>query len=500
MALQFEGRQTSYAVFDRHVDQVANGLVAEGSRKGTRIAYLGKNSDYYFEVLFGAARAGVVVAPLNWRLADSEIAYILADAGAEILFVGAEFAPRISKIRSALRSVIVMEEAEEVPFESYEHWRARHDTAPYPSNAAAEDIAIQMYTSGTTGNPKGAMLSHRALLAIRRKLLEHDVEWAFWTPDDVGLLTTPIGHIAGTGWGVMSLFFGAASVIAREFNPNDILDYITKDRISKLFLVPSALLIVLRQPGVREVDFSRLKCLLYGASPIPRELLREGLEVFGCGFAQQYGLTETSGSVVALTPEDHFFKDGAKQRAAGRPLPGVEIRIVDEDSRDLPTGHVGEIAIRSPGNMSGYWNQPEATRIALSPDGWLRTGDAGYIDEDGFLFIHDRVKDMIVSGGENVYPAEVENAIFGHPAILETAVIGVPDPKWGEAVKAVVVLREGATADAADIIRWARERIAAFKAPKSVDFVTSLPRNATGKVLRRELRAPYWNRADGPIG
>jgi long-chain acyl-CoA synthetase len=249
---------------------------------------------------------------------------------------------------------------------------------------------------------------------------------------------------------------------------------------------------VVRQPRAREVDFSRLKFIMYGASPIPLDLLRECMEVFGCGFCQQYGMTETCGTIVYLPPEDHDPAGTPRMRAAGLPMPGVELKIIDEAGATLPPHTVGEVATRSVANMAGYWNLPEATAATIDAEGWLRTGDAGYLDEDGYLYIHDRVKDMIITGAENVYPAEVESAIYGHPDVAEVAVIGIPDEKWGEAVKAIVALKPGATPDPAGIIAFARGRIAAFKAPKSVDFIAVLPRNASGKILRKDLREPYW--------
>jgi long-chain acyl-CoA synthetase len=257
-------------------------------------------------------------------------------------------------------------------------------------------------------------------------------------------------------------------------------------------MVPAALQIVVRQPRSREIDFGRLRYILYGASPIPVDLLRECMEVFGCGFCQQYGMTETSGTIVYLPPEDHDPNGNKRMRAAGLPMPGVELKIVDAQGATLPAHEVGEVMTRSSGNMAGYWRLPDASAATVDPEGWLRTGDAGYLDEDGYLYIHDRVKDLIISGAENIYPAEVENAIYGHPGVAEVAVIGVPDPKWGEAVKAVIVLKPGAAADVADILAFARSRIAAFKIPKSIDFVDALPRNAAGKVMRRQLKEPYW--------
>jgi long-chain acyl-CoA synthetase len=247
------------------------------------------------------------------------------------------------------------------------------------------------------------------------------------------------------------------------------------------------------QPRVREIDFSRLRCILYGAAPIALDLLREATAVFGAPFCQQYGMTETCGTIVHLPPEDHTPEGNKRMRGAGKPMPGVEIRIVSPDRKALALNETGEIETRSAANMVGYWKQPETTAETVDGDGWLRTGDAGYLDEDGYLYIQDRIKDMICSGAENVYPAEVESAIYGHPAVQEVAVIGVPDEKWGEAVKAMVVLRPGCEAATEDIIAFARTRIAGFKAPKSVDFVQGpLPRGPSGKILRRAVREPFW--------
>ena len=493
VALVFEGRETTYAEFDARSSQAANALIAQGLRKGDRIAYLGKNSDHYFELLFGAAKVGVIMAPIGWRLAPPEVAYIAADAQAKMLFVGPEVIDCAMRIAPELPGVpmIAMEPGTH-GWTTFEAWR---DAQPAKDPAIAIDeteVAVQLYTSGTTGRPKGAMLSHLNILGGRRKAAEAQMAWNRWGPEDVSLVAMPVGHIGGTGWGIVGLVNGAKGVVAREFDPFKVLDYIEQDRISKMFMVPAALQIVVRQPKARQVDYSRLKYILYGASPIPLDLLRECMEVFGCGFCQQYGMTETCGTIVYLPPEDHDPAGNARMRAAGLPMPGVEIKVLDEAGNALPANTVGEVAVRSVSNMAGYWRLPEATTATMGPDGWLRTGDAGYLDEDGYLFIHDRVKDMIISGAENIYPAEVESAVYGHPDVAEVAVIGVPDDKWGEAVKAIVAPKPGATPDAEDIIAFARTRIAAFKAPKTVDFIEALPRNASGKILRRELREPYW--------
>jgi len=494
VAFQFEGRSTTYGQLDRQTNQVARALVAAGLKPGDRIAYLGKNSDHYFELLFGAAKAGVVMTPIGWRLAGPEIAYILADSGARALFVGPEFldvAEGLLTEGGPIELAVAME-GERGLWRDYQAWRGAQPDADPAIAVGWEDVAIQLYTSGTTGRPKGAMLPHRALLELRGVHARSDLGWNTWSSEDVSLVAMPVAHIGGSGWGIMTLYNGAKGVVAREFDPHRVLDFIAEDRISKIFMVPAAMQIVVRHPRAAETDFSCLKYILYGASPIPLELLKECMGVFGCGFVQMYGMTETAGTIVALPPEDHDPAGSPKMRSAGKALPGVELAILDEAGNRLPPGEIGEIATRSAANMAGYWNLPEASAATLAADGWLRTGDAGYLDEDGYVFIHDRVKDMIISGGENVYPAEVENAIYGCPGVSEVAVIGVPDAKWGEAVKAVVVRGPGAELSEADVVRWARDRLAGFKTPKSVDFIDALPRNASGKILRRELRAPYW--------
>ena len=495
VALTFEGRETNYAQFDRLTNRVANALIAEGLKPGQRIAYVGKNSDCYFELLIGAAKAGVVMTPIGWRLAPPEVAYIVGDSQAPIVFVGPEVIGHTEDVAAHLPyrpKVVAMEADGAGDYPLYTAWRDAQPDSDPAIDIKASDVAVQLYTSGTTGKPKGAMLTHANILSGRRAAAEAEMPWNQWSPDDVSLVAMPVAHIGGTGWGIVGLYNGAKGVVAREFDPFKVLDFIEGDRISKMFMVPAALQIVVRQPRAREVDYSRLKYILYGASPIPLDLLRECMEVFGCGFCQQYGMTETCGTIVYLPPEDHDPAGTPRMRAAGLPMPGVELKVVDEAGNTVPTGTVGEVATRSVANMAGYWNLDDATRATIGEDGWLRTGDAGYLDEDGYLYIHDRVKDMIISGAENIYPAEVESAVYGHPAVAEVAVIGIPDEKWGEAVKAVVALKPGAAADADDIIAFARTRIAAFKAPKSVDFIEALPRNASGKILRRELREPYW--------
>jgi acyl-CoA synthetase (AMP-forming)/AMP-acid ligase II len=494
IATHFEGRDTTFAAFDRHCNQVANGLIALGVEPQTHVAYLGKNSDLYFELLYGAAKARAIPTPVNWRLAPPEIAYIVNDCRAEVLFVGPEFVDGLRAFAADLKTVrhIITMEGATADWPDFCAWRDAQSDAEPKRTALADDVAIQLYTSGTTGHPKGAMLAHRNLLGPRQRHPDDKRQWNLASSDDVWLIPMPVFHIGGSGAQIWAMHSSGKCVITREFNPVAILDDFEKHGISKLFLVPAAMQFIVRLPRAREIDYSRLKFMMYGASPIPLDLLRECMDVFKCGFVQMYGMTETTGTIVALEPEDHSLEGAPRMRSAGKPLPGVEIAILDAEGRHLPPGEVGEIATRSMSNMAGYWNLPDATAKTMTEGGWLRTGDAGYLDEDGYVYVHDRVKDMIISGGENIYPAEVENAVFGHPAVAEVAVIGVPDDKWGEAVKAVVVLKEGQTATADEIIAFARSRIAGYKTPRSVDFIKVLPRNPSGKILKRELREPYW--------
>jgi len=495
-ACVFEGRQASYAGFARNVARVANALRAAGVRPGERIAYLGRNSDHYFELLCGAASMGAVMVPVGWRLAPSEIAYIVGHCDAALLFAGPEsvdVARRLLPGLPSVRGLIAMEGADGLP--AYADWRDAQPDQPCGHRPAPHDVVLQLYTSGATGRPRGAMLTHRNLIVASENGLRGGTSWVQWRDDDVALVAMPVAHIGGTGWGLRGLLAGATCVVVRDFDPDSVLACLAQHRISQVFLVPAAMQMVLRDPRARQTDYSRLRTIFYGASPIPAALLREGMEVFGCEFVQLYGLTETTGPVVALPPADHTTDDTPRMRAAGKPLPGVEVRVLDWEGRDVPAGEVGEIAVRSPQNMAGYWKQPDETARTIDALGWLRTGDAGYLDADGYLYIHDRVTDMIISGGENIYPAEVENAIYSHPDVADVAVIGVPDERWGEAVKALVVLRPGKAPDSAAILGWARGQLGGFKLPGSIDFVDALPRNPSGKLLRRVLREPYWTDA-----
>jgi len=490
IAMREEDRVFSYAELEGRTARVATALAKAGLGKGDRIAWIGKNSDLYFTLFFGAARAGIVMAPIGWRLSPTEWAFIVNDTKAKIVFTGPGFDAVADQLAGKLDQAPRIVGADAA--------RALIDATPRAAFAPSgpDDAVLQLYTSGTTGHPKGAVLSNRNLFALRKNSADLDLPYTEWEDDEAVLVAMPCAHIGGTGLGIMALAAGLPGVILAEFNPDGVFDAVEQHGVTRFFIVPAALQMLLMHPRCASVDYSRLKYILYGAAPIPLELLRQCIRMFGAEFIQAYGMTETTGTICMLPPEDHDPEGNERMRSAGKPLPGVEIRIVGTDGRDVPTGEVGEVVTRSSNNMLGYWNLPEATAKTMTDDGWIHTGDAGYMDADGYLYIHDRVKDMIITGGENVYPAEVESAIYGYPAVQEVAVIGVPDAKWGETVKAVCVPKPGMTIDEADVIAWARERIAAFKAPRSVDVIEALPRNASGKILRKDLRAPYWEGYD----
>lgn len=496
VAVTFEGRELTYAELDRRSDQAAGLLQAAGVRPGDRVAWLGRSSEAWYEIFFGVAKARACFAPINSRLAIPEIAFILKDSGANVFFVTPEFfacaEPVLAHIDRPIRTIAVG--GEHPGFAAYADLR---DAAPAPSLSPpqAEDDVLQLYTSGTTGLPKGVRLSnanYSAFLALRSS-----VEGFDYGPDDSVLILMPLFHVAGTNISISGLAAGGRLVLQAEFNPPAVLQALEAEKVAHVFLAPVMINALLQTPGVERVDVSSLRSVAYGASPISEVVLAKATATFGCGFIQFYGMTETTGAGTTLAPSDHH---GELLRSCGRPWPTLETRVADEAGAEVAPGEIGEIEIRGPIVMAGYWNRPEATAETVRPDGWLRTGDAGYMNEDGFFFVHDRMKDMIVSGGENVYPAEVENAILGCPGVADAAVIGVPDERWGEAVKAIVVAAPGARPDPSDIIAWTRQRIAAFKAPKSVDFVDALPRNPSGKVLRRELRKPYWAGRDRKVG
>jgi long-chain acyl-CoA synthetase len=491
-ALVLGDRRLSWAELYERASRVAAGLTAAGVGSQDRVAFLDKNGIEHFEMFFGAALANAVCVDVNWRLAPPEVEYIVDDAAAKVFVVGPDFVPVVDAIADALTTVgTILVIGGHDKFQDYEQWVSSYEPADPHTPSGGDDVAFQLYSSGTTGRPKGVMLSNDNFFALLP--LAADM-WGL-RPGAVNLVAMPLFHIGGGGWAVAGMYEGASSVVVRDLDPAALVRLIPEQGVTHAFLVPAVLQFILQVPGVEDADFSSLETIVYGASPISEDVLARAVATFGAGFWQAYGLTETTGAIVNLAPEDHDLAGPNRHRlrSCGKPGPGVELRIVDPDNgRDVPVGDVGEIWVRGPQVMKGYWNNDAATAEAIDADGWFRSGDVGYLDDDGYLYIHDRVKDMIVSGGENVYPAEVENALMRHVGVGDVAVIGVPHERWGETAKAVVVKAPGADPTEEEIIAFAREHLARFKCPTSVDFVEVLPRNPSGKVLKKDLRAPYW--------
>jgi acyl-CoA synthetase (AMP-forming)/AMP-acid ligase II len=490
VAMTLHGRTTTFAQLDDAASRVANALIAMGVKPDDRVAVYGANSDRYMEVFFGCVKARATLVGINARLAPPEVAYVLDDSQAKVFIVGSHFyAPAAAALTHAKVSpkIIALNDGHET-WQGYSDWKgSAFDQDPRLDHDGNDDV-VQLYTSGTTGLPKGVQITD----ANYMRFFEFGIgaQWAKYDAGDAVMIAMPMFHVAGINSAILSIAQGGKAVILENVDPVEILRLIPAEKVKHAFFVPAVINFLLQVNAKMPTDFSTLERVFYGASPIAEDLLVQAQSVLGCSFTQLYGMTESLGAGTYLAPEDHVPTRG-KLRSCGKAWPGFEIECRRDDGSACEVGEVGEIAMRSTTIMKGYYNRPEATNEAVR-DGWLYTGDAGFFDEEGFLYIHDRVKDMIVTGGENVYPAEVENAVYGHPAVADVAVVGVPDEKWGEAVKAIVVLKPDTAADPAEIIAWTKERLAGYKVPKSVDFIAELPRNPSGKILRRELREPYW--------
>ncbi|GAB46742.1 long-chain-fatty-acid--CoA ligase [Gordonia terrae] len=474
-ALTAAGRTVTYAQLFERVLRVANGLTSCGVEEGDRVGYIGRNLPEFFEVLLACARIGAVMAPFNWRLTASDIAELAIDAGVRVVVTDREFATAAPPATFKLT----------IGFD-YDLWRDQWpaiepDRAPHPS-----DHFIQFYTSGTTGLPKGVVVRNRNI----GYLAQTARGWQMHPGANVAV-AMPLFHMGGSAWALVALFAGAHCVLFSEFNPLALLDSIERDQISTILVAPAMLQMMLDTPGADKRDYSSLALIAYGAAPITGPLLRRALSVFEAPLMQLFGLTETTGCIVQLEPEEHHDHLLA---SVGKALPWVDIEIRDPITQlTLSAGQFGEIWVRSAQCAEEYWRRPDATAELRPGDGtWLRTGDAGHLDEEGYLFITDRIKDMIITGGENVYPAEVEKVLAEHPAIADVAVIGTPDETWGEAVTAFVVVRDGYSLAEDELIEWARSQIAGFRRPRRVQFIEQLPRNPSGKVLKYEIRRPYW--------
>ncbi len=496
-AIVYGERRVTFAELEQRANRVANGLVAEGIAPQSRVAVLDRNAETFFDILFGTMLANAVLVTVNFRLTAPEIEYILADSATELLLVGADFLPQVEALREqlpALKRIVVLGDE---PGSEFEQWCAGQSAEPPRRDVDPGSGAVQMYTSGTTGSPKGVELSHRAMVNAARAGLG---VWRFLYEDDSAVLgTMPLFHIAACNLCIAALYAGARAEILREASPAELAQLIPDHGISLVPLPATVIHAMLRLPGIEKKDFSRLKVMLVAGSGIAVELMREAGRMFDCGFALSYGATEMCGGVSYLGPEECTPDAGKRLESAGRVLPNSEVRILDEQGGELPPGEVGEVVTRSNRLMTCYWNRPEATAESLR-DGWFHSGDAGYMDEDGYLYIVDRLKDMVISGGENIYPTEIEQVMHAHPAVENVAIVGIPDEKWGEALLAFVIRKPNQAVEAEELEAFLRERLAGYKVPRRYEFVEEFPLNATGKVLKRTLRAPYWERSGRQVG
>jgi acyl-CoA synthetase (AMP-forming)/AMP-acid ligase II len=493
----FGDRVRTWAQSADRVARLASALLALGVGSGDRVGMLALNSDRYHEYLLAVPWADAVITPANVRWSAAEIAFSLADSGTHVLLVDDTFAPLVAEISAGAPDLTTVVFCGDGPTPdgmlSYEELVAGHDPVPDVRRSGDAPAGI-WYTGGTTGLPKGVVLSHANLIT---SAMGSAASGNFMTPNGRLLHAAPMFHLAdGAAWTARNAL-GGTHVIVPMFTPRGVAEAIEKHRVTDMLLVPTMIQLLADSAEAAEFDLGSLRHLIYGASPISEAVLeRAAKRLPTAEFTQAYGMTELSPVTTLLTPADHA--DARLRRSAGRAVPHAEVRIVDAEDNEVPTGTVGEVTARGGHVMLGYWNRPEETATALR-NGWMHTGDGGYLDEQGYVFIVDRIKDMIVSGGENVYSAEVENALAKHPAVAACAVIGVPDEEWGERVHAVVVLVDGASLTAEELREHTKKHIAGYKSPRSAEFVDALPVSGAGKILKRELRARYWADTDRDV-
>jgi acyl-CoA synthetase (AMP-forming)/AMP-acid ligase II len=487
-AIRYDERAISYVELRDRCWRLSNAL-SQVAEPGDRVAILAENCPEYVECYYGVPGAGMALTLLNYRLSARELTYIIGNAEPRLLVVEPKYLPVIRQIRAELPSVeqVLLIGAEAEDCVSYDAFVARGEAREPGRRPSEDDLCWLLYTSGTTGLPKGAMLSHRNLLA---GVLNSLVGWDA-ASDDVCMFTFPQFHVAGY---VMPSYHlrGVPVVLLKAFDADTLLRNVERHRVSSTAMAPTMVAMLLEDPRTERYDLSSLRRIGYGASAMPAEVLRKARARWPqVGFSTGFGMTELSGNVMSMGPEDH---DRAAAEnlpilgSVGKQMPLARVRVVDDEGRDVPPDTPGEIVVKGDQVLTGYWRNPEATASSFFPGGWFRSGDVGRFDPDGYLYIVDRKKDMILTGGENVYPRELEEVLYTHPAVLEAAVVGAPDPKWGEKVVAVVCRREGHALEEAELIAWCRERIASYKKPRHVVFIDVLPRNASGKVLKRELR------------
>ena len=494
-AVVSEETSLDFKTLKERVNRLANGLLKKGLKKGDRIGVLIHNCHQFIEIYYAAAKTGGIFCPYNNHLKQWELKDIIDYSTPRFLFVDKDFAGMIDALKPELKSVesyICLQKTDGAYWEDYEALIAQGDAVEPGIRILEDDVQSIIFTAGTTGRPKGAMRTHRHLMSDAfASAIDLQVGY-----DEKVLITFPMYHVACEDNIVRHSLLSNTIYIKKEggFNPPEVLEYISKEKISRIHLVPTMIHSLIQVPDVNKYDLSSLKLILYAGSSMPVELLKKALAIFPCGFAQLYGQTESGPFTTVLKPEDHI-QDGTEKSVArlassGKPALNYEVRIVDDNDVDVPMGEVGELIVRSEAMMIGYWQMPEETERKLK-DGWLHTGDLAKFDEDGYVYIVERKGDMIISGGVNIYPREIEEVLYKHPSVSEASVIGLPDEHWGEIVKAVIVLKPGAKATEDEIKDFCGKNLAGFKKPKSVDFWKELPKSSQGKILKKDIRKQY---------
>ncbi len=495
----FEGKRWTYSQTSDKVNRLANAMNGLGLKKGDRVGMLQVNCNQYLETYFAAAKLGAIFVPLNFRAKADELSYMISNAGARLLFVGDRYLKMVKDMLPGLPTVekCVSLDSDGATDLFYEELIKSSTPDEFMADIEDDDVTMLMYTAGTTGRPKGVPLRHSGFAAY---VLEN-VEPANPEIEERNLLTVPLYHVAGMQAMLAAVYGGRTLVMMRQFEVKEWMETVQQERATRAMLVPTMLKWVIDDPDFGKYDLRSLQVITYGAAPMPFEVIKKAIEVLpGVRFINAFGQTETASTITTLGPEDHIIEGSGEEiekklkrltSSIGRPLPDVEIKIVDEQGNVLPPLEVGEILARGPRIMTGYWNDEEKTSKAITGDGWLRTADKGWMDEDGYIYLAGRGDDMIIRGGENISPEEVENVLHSYQDIEEAAVIAVPDPEWGQEPRAVVVLKKGKETTADEIVEYCRSRLAGFKRPRSIVFVDSLPRNPMGKVLKKELREKY---------